>query len=181
MIKLCLGCGIREFPGWKHFDMGDYEHLDGHDITSLPYENNSIDIIYSSHTLEYFDREEVLSVLREWHRVLKSGGIIRLAVPDFEAMCKLYSADLFSLKRFLGPLYGKMKPIGCDEPIYHKTVYDFYSLIHILHITGFSNVQKYDWRQTEHSHIDDYSQAYLPHMDKEHGTLISLNVEAKKV
>ncbi|HAI38830.1 MAG TPA: methyltransferase, partial [Maribacter sp.] len=40
---------------------------------------------------------------------------------------------------------------------------------------------KYDWRQTEHAKFDDHSQAYIPHMDKENGTLISLNIEAVKL
>jgi hypothetical protein len=42
------------------------------------------------------------------------------------------------------------------------------------------NVVEYDWRKTEHSKFDDHSQAYIPHMDKDHGTLISLNVECTK-
>ena len=45
---------------------------------------------------------------------------------------------------------------------------------------GFKNVERYDWRETEHAEFDDHSQAYLPHMDKENGTLISLNVECTK-
>ncbi len=66
------------------------------------------------------------------------------------------------------------------ESIYHKTVYDFESLSTLLQSVGFDSVKKYNWRDTEHSNIDDCSQAYLPHMDKENGTLISLNVEASK-
>ena len=42
------------------------------------------------------------------------------------------------------------------------------------------NVIEYDWRETEHSEFDDHSQAYIPHMDKDNGTLISLNVECIK-
>ena len=45
---------------------------------------------------------------------------------------------------------------------------------------GFKDVRRYDWRQTEHKDYDDFSQAYIPHMDKENGLLISLNVEATK-
>ena len=67
-----------------------------------------------------------------------------------------------------------------DTKIYHRTCYDFKSLKTLLENNGFTDVSVYDWRGTEHSHIDDHSQAYLPHMDKEHGTLISLNVECKK-
>ena len=42
-------------------------------------------------------------------------------------------------------------------------------------------MREWDWRKTDHSNIDDYSQAYLPHMNKENGLLVSLNIEAKKV
>ena len=42
------------------------------------------------------------------------------------------------------------------------------------------NIDKYDWSKTEHSKFDDHSQAFLPHMDKQNGTLISLNVECVK-
>jgi hypothetical protein len=66
------------------------------------------------------------------------------------------------------------------EYIYHKTVYDFKDLKELLEEVGFRNIKKYDWRETEHSEFDDHSQAYIPHMDKENGTLISLNVECLK-
>ena len=45
---------------------------------------------------------------------------------------------------------------------------------------GFINFELYDWRETDHSMFDDHSQAYIPHMDKINGTLISLNVECRK-
>ncbi len=50
----------------------------------------------------------------------------------------------------------------------------------LLTKTQFYDIQEWDWRSVEHGKIDDYSQAYLPHMDKENGTLISLNVECVK-
>jgi hypothetical protein len=50
-----------------------------------------------------------------------------------------------------------------------------------LEAAGFGNVRRWDWRQTPpHREHDDFSQAYVPHMDKEHGRLVSLNVEADK-
>jgi len=67
-----------------------------------------------------------------------------------------------------------------EETIYHKTVYDFPDLSSTLESCGFSDVSMYDWKDTEHSQFDDHSQAYFPHMDKDNGTLISLNVEATK-
>ena len=91
MIKINMGCGWRDFgKDWIHIDGGDYPHLDSKDIFNLPYEDNSVDLIYASHVIEYFNREEVKDVLNEWIRVLKPNGKLRLAVPNFEAMVELY-------------------------------------------------------------------------------------------
>lgn len=65
--------------------------------------------------------------------------------------------------------------------IYHKTVWNFTLLSEFLQSNGFSDVRRYDWRKTIHKDYDDHSQAYYPHLDKENGILISLNVEATKI
>lgn len=179
MIKINLGCGWRNFgKDWHHVDGGDYDHLDSRDIVNLPFKDNSVDLIYASHVIEYFDRVEIIEVLNKWKSKLKSGGTLRLAVPDFEAMAKLYIEKNIPLNNFLGPLYGKMK-MGKDF-IFHKTTYDFDSLKELLNEVGFRNMDYYLWQETEHGIFDDHSQAYIPHMDKENGTLISLNIEVKK-
>ena len=174
-----MGCGKRNFgPDWIHIDGGNHDHLDYNDVRKLDFANDSVDLIYCSHLLEYFDRSEITEVLKEYKRVLRKGGILRIAVPDFEQMAKLYVEKNYGLHNFLGPLYGRMQMK--DSFIYHKTTYDFSELKSTLESSGFSNVDRYDWRKTEHSQFDDHSQAYLPHMDKERGTLISLNVQCEK-
>ncbi len=180
MMKLHLGCGKRYIPGFAHVDFSDYAHIDyKRDIGDLSmFEDGMASLIYASHALEYFDREEVKGVLSEWRRVLKEKGILRLAVPDFEALIKIYK-DQEDLNRILGPLYGRWEAIP-GKWIYHKTAYDFTSLKDLLESNGFRDVRRYDWRETVHKDRDDYSQAYIPHMDKENGLLISLNVEAAK-
>lgn len=185
MIQLHLGCGSRYIPGFKHIDLGDYPHLDyRHSVRKLPmFKNNSVDLIYASHVLEYFSRVSVKAVLVEWHRVLKKKGILRLAVPDFRALIEGYK--LFGLESILGPLYGRME-MG-SKVIYHKTAYDFKSLMLLLETCGFENVQPYDWKQTIHKDYDDWSQSYLPRFREspnepgyKDGLLISLNVECRK-
>jgi predicted SAM-dependent methyltransferase len=177
-IKLHLGCGWRNFgPDWIHIDGGDYSHLQFNDITKLPFNDGIVDVIYASHVIEYFDRTEIKTVLQEWYRVLRPGGTLRLAVPDFLKLMWLYQ-DTKDLSKILGPLFGQM-PMG-NETIYHKTVYDFNSLKELLESLGFSNIIYYNWKETDHAQHDDHSQAYYPHMDKENGLLISLNVEATK-
>ena len=179
-MKLNIGCGKRNFgKEWIHIDGSDYEHIKYHNITKLEFEDNTVDLIYASHVFEYFDREEANNVLEEWKRVLKPGGILRLAVPDFEICSKLYNEGKYDLDTFASMFYGKWK-ITEGLTVYHKTIYDFKSLKKVLENNGFSNIKLWDWRKTCHSHFDDYSQAYLPHMDKENGVLISLNLECKK-
>mgnify|MGYP003152590942 CR=1 FL=1 len=179
MIKINLGCGWRNFgKDWIHIDGGDYSHLDSKDIINLPFSSNSVDLIYASHVIEYFDREEVIPILNKWKEKLKPGGILRLAVPNFRVMSILYLENKLTLDNILGPLYGKMEMDG--SKIYHKTTYDKSSLEDVLKVCGFSNIKLYNWKETEHSEFDDHSQAYFPHMDKENGTLISLNIECEK-
>lgn len=179
-MKLHLGCGKRNFgEDWVHIDGSDYEHIKHHDITKFNFEDNSVDLIYASHVFEYFDRDEAKEVLKEWLRVLKPGGILRLAVPDFEACSKLYNQGKYDLDTFASMFYGKWK-VTEDLTVYHKTIYDFKSLSKVLEDSGFSECELWDWKKTCHSSFDDYSQAYLPHMNKDNGTLISLNIECKK-
>ena len=178
-MKFNIGCGWRNFgKDWIHIDGGDYEHLDSSDIFIRDYQNNTADLIYASHFIEYFDRKEVVPLLKRWKNVLKPNGVLRLAVPDFKVYSKLYSDKQYPLDSFLGLLYGKM-PMG-DKTIYHKTTYDYASLATLLKEIGMRNVKKYNWEETEHAQFDDHSQAYLPHMDKENGILMSLIVECIK-
>ena len=178
-MKFNIGCGVRNFgDDWFHIDGANYNHIKSNDIYLKTFKNDSADLIYASHFIEYFDRDEILPILVSWKKVLKKNGVLRIAVPDFQSCAKLYTKKLFPLENFLGPIFGKMK-LG-DEFIYHKTIFDFESIFKLLKQVGMKNIEKYDWRNTEHAKFDDHSQAYLPHMDKERGTLISLNVECTK-
>ena len=91
MIKINIGCGWRNFgKDWIHVDGGDYDHLDDNDIYLSSVENNTADLIYASHVIEYFDREEIIDLLDCWRGRLKPNGILRIAVPDFNKISSLY-------------------------------------------------------------------------------------------
>lgn len=182
-MKLHLGSGKRHIPGFIHIDVNKFSHIDyAHDIRTLPMiKNNSVELIYFCHGIEYFDRIEVKSVLKEWKRVLKKGGTLRLAMPDFEALIKVYK-KYNDLDKIIGPLYGRWEINSQKNPtiLYHRTVYDSASIKLVLEEAGFHNIKRYNWRKTIHKDYDDYSQSYVPHMQKDNGILISLNVEATK-
>jgi SAM-dependent methyltransferase len=183
MLQLHLGCGRRHIPGFLHVDIADFPHIDRRfDVRDLSFlRGGAADLIYASHVLGYFDRVEALDVLREWRRVLKPAGVLRVAVPDFEALVGVY-LRYGDLAKVLGPLYGRMSVRTADGErlLYHRTAYDFPALKAVLEAAGFSGVRRYDWRRSVHRHYDDHSQAYIPHLDKDNGVLISLNVEADR-
>ena len=179
-MKLNLGCGKRNFgKDWIHIDGTKYDHIHSNDIVNLPFNDNSIDLIYASHVFEYFDREEANEVLQKWKKKLKRFGVLRLSVPNFKIYSKLYSEDKITLDQCVGPLYGKWEMTD-NNLIYHKTIYDFVSLKKKLEYNKFSNITLWDWKKTNHSTFDDYSQSYIPHMDKEFGHLMSLNIQCIK-
>ena len=176
-IKLHLGCGGKNIDGFINIDVRQIPGVDYiDDIKSLSkFKNNSIDLIYASHVLEHFGRNEYKNVLNRWYELLKPGGTLRLAVPDIEKVVMYY--DQFKdLKKLRGFLWG-----GQNYPNnYHYMGWDLITLKEDLTEIGFKHIIRYDWKATEHYHIDDFSQSYLPHMDKENGMLMSLNVEAIK-
>jgi predicted SAM-dependent methyltransferase len=176
-MKLHLGCGKRFIPGFVHIDAIDFPHVDHvATIDSLSFiRDDSVSLIYACHVLEHFKRADVMRVLREWLRVLQPNGVLRIAVPDFAKLVEVYQKNR-DIKQVVGPIFG-----GQDY-LYniHYNIFDEHSLAELLGKAGYSKVQRYDWRETEHAAVDDFSQAYIPHMDKKKGILISLNVEATK-
>ena len=181
--KLNLGCGHRKMHGFINVDY--YEDLNPDvvaDVTKIHEKFEDVDLIYACHVLEHFPTKPSTfqpvtwqETLESWYKTLKPGGTIRLAVPDIEAVCKQYVAtgDLSKLYAFF---YGGQS----YDFDFHYHCWSFDTLKSDLEKIGFHNVRRYDWKTTEHHFVDDYSQAYLPHMDKVNGNLLSLNVEADK-
>lgn len=54
------------------------------DIRHLPFADEVFDIVYSSHVIEHFGRNEIFSTLREWVRVLKPEGKFIVITPNLE-------------------------------------------------------------------------------------------------
>jgi predicted SAM-dependent methyltransferase len=179
-LKLHLGCGQRYLPGFFHIDISKKAgaHIDlACDIRTLDsIESDSVDDIYASHVLEHFPRKEIPSILREWNRVLKPGGTIHIAVPNFDACVRRYEETQGELSELLGLLCGGQR----DEYDFHHVIFNEAILKSLMQQCGFSQIQKYNWQEYLPTGFDDYSRCYLPHMDFISGTLMSLNMQAVK-
>lgn len=60
----------------------------------VPFAADSFDVVYHSHFLEHLDRDAGIQFLKECHRVLKPGGILRVVVPDLELLVRAYCLSL---------------------------------------------------------------------------------------
>lgn len=115
-MRLNLGCGNVAPSGWQNIDRSPTmtvnrlpgaaallrraglmsvdtlewpENVIQLDIRKrLPYPDRSVDAIYSSHTLEHLYLADAESVVAECFRLLRSGGVLRLALPDGDAWAK---------------------------------------------------------------------------------------------
>lgn len=96
MRMLNLGCGHHYHQAWTNVDfISTGAGVIGHNLNEgIPFETGSFDVVYHSHVLEHLTRENGMFLLQECFRVLKQGGILRVAVPDLEQIVRLYLEKL---------------------------------------------------------------------------------------
>lgn len=182
-MKVNVGCGERKMHGFINIDSREEVSPDiVCDVAKVHEVISGADLVYASHILEHFPSNAFkprcstwIDALTSWYTALNRDGVLRVCVPDFEKVCEYYTntSDIHSIRGFL---YGGQR----NQFDFHFHCWDFDSLASDLSEVGFRSCKRYDWRETEHYYVDDYSQAYLPHMDKSNGLLMSLNVEARK-
>jgi len=92
MRFLNLGCGARYHPDWVNVDFTvTSAGVIAHDLgKGIPFANDTFDVIYHSHLLEHFTKEQAHFFTSECFRVLRPWGILRVVVPDLEQICKVY-------------------------------------------------------------------------------------------
>jgi len=88
-IKLHLGCGTIYKEGWINIDNNSDKNIQKLDLdwdlrNSLPFPDNSVDFIFNEHFLEHLTVEEGIQAIKDFFRVLKPGGTMRIAMPDLE-------------------------------------------------------------------------------------------------
>ena len=93
---LNLGCGSRYDDRWYNLDFVGIEgHVIGYNLlTGIPFPDESFDVVYHSHVLEHFSKKQGIELIKECYRVLKKGGVLRIAVPDIERSVREYLKNL---------------------------------------------------------------------------------------
>jgi len=206
LIRLNLGCGLQTPDGWLNVDgsynarLAKYPFIRRalawfnllpadrlstpwsssifiHDIRkALPFPDSSVAAIYASHVFEHLYREEAQRLVRESWRVLAAGGVLRVVVPDLEAIVREYMgerpfgsrtgeaerlcrADLLNqrllmryptpaYRHFLHRIYDSWKDFHS-----HKWMYDAESLIALLEGEGFVATRQRECQDSEIENI----------------------------
>lgn len=113
MINIDIGGGKSQHNGWDNID-----ELHGFVLstnTTFPYEDNGVDLIYSSHTIEHLNDATVNRVLAESCRVLKTGNKFVIKLPNFDKLLADYRSTNVSID-YLNSQYG----IHTVSPTWHR-------------------------------------------------------------
>lgn len=181
MKKLHLGCGSIRLKGYVNVDIRPGDAVDVvADLKNLTthFEQEYFDEIYNCAVLEHFGRHEWMDLIKHWTSFLKPGGKLFTSTTDFDAIVSRYQTEK-NLEEVLGLLVGGQK----YKYDWHGVVFNYKVLEEALISLGYKEVKKYDWQKHDVGKlgVDDFSQAYLPHMDKENGRLMVLNICGTKI
>ena len=89
---LNIGCGKRFHKEWTNIDIAptEPEVIPMNILKRLKFADESFDAVYHSHVLEHIPRHMVHEFISECRRVLRTGGILRIAIPDMESIVRNY-------------------------------------------------------------------------------------------
>jgi len=188
--KLQIGCGQNFLNGWLNTDLNDLDgamYMDAGE--QFPFENESIDFIYSEHIFEHLTIKQQINMMKEAYRVLKNGGVMRLATPKLDFLFELYSQPTkkenneyvkWAVKSIpnLRIAQDKILNNSSHYPYVinnffrdwgHQMIHNFESFQNLAYQSGFATVRKVEVGESE---IED-----LRKIEK-HGTIIPEHINS---
>jgi predicted SAM-dependent methyltransferase len=133
----------------------------------LPFADASCTAINGEHVIEHMPKESAEKLLRECHRALQKGGVLRLSTPDAGLYLRSYAGDREFLRH---PSFGEQTETPMDrvnqmmrEYGQHLWAYDAETLLLLLHKAGFSSAVEQKFGQSLHprmSNIDSEARAF---------------------
>lgn len=134
-LRLNIGAGGIQIPGFTPID-----RKLGSEAFPLPYPDNSVEEIRASHILEHFTFCDAEKAVKEWVRVLKPGGRLRVAVPDVDKACAWPDKQ----ERLFFLMGGQI-----DADDIHMSAYDAARLESLLHHAGLKWIEPWESHNTD--------------------------------
>lgn len=115
----------------------------------IPFDNNSIDVIYVSHFLEHLNKKDGEKFIRGCFQVLKIGGLIRILVPNLDIAFEMYKSG--RAKEMLDSFFYTSDQYDFHM---HKYNYNFEILSELLKKVGFKEIIRQEYQKGECPDID---------------------------
>jgi predicted SAM-dependent methyltransferase len=165
--KLEIGARVASLDGWLSTDIDpvsdDTVYLDA--TKPLPFDSGTFDYIYSEHMIEHVSWQNGQAMLRECHRVMKPGGVVRIATPDMAMILALYAPDLSAeQKNYVEWMVTKELPEANTHKAAfvinnafrnwgHQFIYDGNLLTLALEGAGFVNIRRCAYGESLEEHL----------------------------
>lgn len=185
LLDHCVNCDTRDLfnLGLAENEIGSVDHKAflRHDAAkALPFEDDSIEFVFSEHFIEHVSLKTAIGWLKEVYRVLRPGGIIRVSTPDLKKYCSAYEKNsLEELTSHLGNhllFVPKRRAWAINQIFYywdHAWLYDEEELTYAACRAGFL-------KDSIHFRSFGEGDARVRGMDSEERKEISLYVELTK-
>lgn len=138
-LKLNLGCGHLPRKGYVNVDSRELPGVDlVTDVTSMPVVPGTVDEIFAAHLIEHFPQRYLQDVLLPyWRSLLGADGVLRLVLPDAQAMLNAYAEGDMSFDDLALVTFGKQDYDGD----FHFVMFSPESIMELLRAAGFEAVE----------------------------------------
>jgi hypothetical protein len=126
-IKLNLGSGGEEIPGYLSVDKFDLRATVNADVVSMDLPENTVEEILTSHLFEHISPYKATDTLAKWCRWLQPGGKLIMELPNIEALCERFAAANKDIRYgILNCIYGAVNTTGGSEDITAPHLWGWY-------------------------------------------------------
>ena len=163
-IMLNVGCGTDYKEGWINIDNNSDNNIERLDLNwdlrnPLPFEDNSVDFVFNEHFFEHLTVEEGQMAMKDIMRVLKPGGVMRIAMPDLEQVVHHYlhvplSKDPVIKEHGFTDVKTRAEWMNMSFRWWgHKWLYDYEELERRLKEAGYSKIKRCKLNKSSHKEL----------------------------
>lgn len=163
-VMLNIGCGTDYKDGWINIDNNSDNNIDKVDLNwdlrdPLPFKDGSIDFIFNEHFIEHLTVEEAQKSIKDFMRVLKPGGVMRIAMPDLEDVIELYNDKNWRKRPVIKNhsmefVRTRAELVNMSFSWWgHKWLYDWEELVRRLEDAGCTKMKRCSFGKSKHKEL----------------------------